>query len=372
MRKEIYRMDRDEAVRFLARAPMIHVASTTPSGAPILRTVHGVVVDGAVAFHGAPAGEKMEAVGREAVVSAEEVIASIPSYFIDPERACPATTYFHSVQVHGPLEEVTDPAAKARVLDALMTKYQPEGGHVPIDADHPLYRKPVAGLLVLRVLLERLDGKAKLGQNRGPAELGQVLEGLWQRGLPDDPRAVDLVRAANAERLAQAGMPLAVPPFLAAPEGVTLLCAPAPHHAEQAAALLADAYWNQGLSPATIAAAHLGATAWVAALDTRGDLIGSARAISDRAKRAWIYDVIVTPAWRKHALGRALVRLLLDHPAVRHVATVHLHTRDQQRFYEKFGFVVTSHTPPTPGGPSFPRSEMLLTRPAPSPSARLS
>ena len=155
---------------------------------------------------------------------------------------------------------------------------------------------------------------------------------------------------------------LLVPPFLAAPEGVTLLCAPEPHHAEQAAALLVDVYWNQGLSAATIAASHLGATAWVAAIDPSGTLIGTARAISDRAKRAWIYDVMVTPTWRKRDLGRALVRLLLDHPAVRQVATVHLHTRDQQRLYEHFGFVVTSHTP----GPPFPRSEMQLTRPSTS------
>lgn len=363
MRKEIYRMDRDEAVRFLARAPMIHVASTTPTGAPLIRTVHGVIVDGAIAFHGAPAGEKMETIGREAVVSAEEVLASIPSYFIDPERACPATTYYHSVQVHGLIEEVTDPAAKARMLAALMAKYQPEGGHIPIDDEHPLYRKTVAGLLVLRVPLERLDGKAKLGQNRSAAELGHILERLWQRGLPGDPRAIDLVRAANAERLAPSGeAPLLTPLFLAAPEGVTLLCAPEPHHAEQAAALLVDAYWNQGLSAATIAASHLGATAWVAAVDSSSTLIGTARAISDRAKRAWIYDVMVAPTWRKRDLGRALVRLLLDHPAMRHVATVHLHTRDQQRLYEHFGFVVTSHTL----GPPFPRSEMLLTRPGPS------
>jgi nitroimidazol reductase NimA-like FMN-containing flavoprotein (pyridoxamine 5'-phosphate oxidase superfamily)/GNAT superfamily N-acetyltransferase len=358
MRREIYRMGSEEAVRFLARAPMIHVASTTPSGAPLIRTVHGVVVDGAIAFHGAPAGEKTETIGREAVVSAEEVIASIPSYFVDPERACPATTYYHSVQVHGPIEEVTDPAAKARVLGVLMAKYQPEGGHVPLDAEHPLYRKPVAGLLVLRVSLERLDGKAKLGQNRSAAELGHILERLWRRGLPGDPRAIDLVRAANAERIARSSEGPLVAPFLAAPEGTTLLCAPEPHHAEQAGALLVGAYWNQGLSAATIAAAHLGATAWVAAVDQSGTLIGTARAISDRAKRAWIYDVMVIPTWRKRDLGRALMRLLLDHPAVRRVVNVHLHTRDQQRFYENFGFVVTTHTPGPP-----PRSEMQLTRP---------
>jgi len=35
------------------------------------------------------------------------------------------------VQLHGTLEAVEAPADKARVLAALMAKYQPEGGHLP-------------------------------------------------------------------------------------------------------------------------------------------------------------------------------------------------------------------------------------------------
>src|SRR5262245_47264502 len=108
MRKEIYRMDRAGALAVLARAPVVRLATTAADGRPLLRTVHGVVVDGAVAFHGAPAGEKMEGLRRATVLAAEEIIAQIPSYFVDPERACPATTYYLSVQVHGPLEAVDD------------------------------------------------------------------------------------------------------------------------------------------------------------------------------------------------------------------------------------------------------------------------
>ena len=126
-----------EALALLERSPLVHLATTDAEGGPILRTVHGVVVDGALAFHGAPAGEKLAALGRPVVAGAEETIAVIPSYFFDPTLACPATTYYRSAQLHGVLEEVTDRHAKARVLAALMRKYQPEGGHAPIDADDP-------------------------------------------------------------------------------------------------------------------------------------------------------------------------------------------------------------------------------------------
>jgi ribosomal protein S18 acetylase RimI-like enzyme/nitroimidazol reductase NimA-like FMN-containing flavoprotein (pyridoxamine 5'-phosphate oxidase superfamily) len=330
MRKEIFRMPRPEAEALLGRAAVVRIATTRVDGAPVLRTVHGVVVRGAVAWHGAPAGEKLEAVGRAAVVAAEEVVAAVPSYFLDPERACPATTLYRSVEVHGVIEEVTCADHKAEVLQALMEKLQPEGGHVPIDAGHPLYARAVAGILVLQVGLGQLDGKAKLAQNRTPAERARLLEKLWERGLPGDPAAVELLRAANP------GTP--EPSFLAAPAGAALVCAPAPGDAEDAADLVVDAYWNGDMTRAAIVCAHLGSAAWVGARDATGRLVATARAASDQGKRAWIYDVMVAPAWRGRGLGEAVMRLLLEHPAVRRVRRVYLATRDAQRFYSRLGF----------------------------------
>ncbi|APR75801.1 Histone acetyltransferase HPA2 [Minicystis rosea] len=330
MRKEIFRMPRLEAEALLARAGVVRIATTDGAGEPVLRTVHPVVVRGGVAWHGAPAGEKMETIGRTAVISAEEVVASIPSYFLDPERACPATTLYRSVEVHGAIERVDDPEHKAEVLQALMAKLQPEGGHVPIDAQHPLYQKAVAGILVLRVSLERLDGKAKLAQNRTPSERVRLLEKLWERGLPGDPAAIELIRSANPD------MP--VPAFLAGPEGSVLACALDSRDADAAADLLEGAYWNTDMSRADVVRAHLGSPAWVGARDASGRLIATARAISDQGKRAWIYDVMVAPAWRGRGLGERLVRLLIAHPAVRCVQRIYLGTRDAQSFYARLGF----------------------------------
>src|SRR4051794_24993814 len=146
-RARFFAMSRGEAMELLAAAPVVHLATTTPDGAPVLRTLHPVVVDGDVCFHAAAVGEKAQSLGRAAVVSAEEVVASIPSWFVDAERACPATTLYRSVQLHGTLEAVDDRDHKARVLAGLMEKYQREGGYVPIDPAHPrfdeLYAKAV-------------------------------------------------------------------------------------------------------------------------------------------------------------------------------------------------------------------------------------
>ncbi|HSO39436.1 MAG TPA: pyridoxamine 5'-phosphate oxidase family protein, partial [Labilithrix sp.] len=110
MRREDYRGSEEEGRALLARARAVQLAMVTEAGAPLLRTFDAVVDDGFLAFHGAPAGEKMEGVGRPVVAGASETVASIPSYFVDPERACPATTYYVSVQAEGVLEQVDDPA----------------------------------------------------------------------------------------------------------------------------------------------------------------------------------------------------------------------------------------------------------------------
>lgn len=343
-------MDRASAVALLARAPVVHIGSTTADGEPVLRVLHGVVIGDHVLFHGAPAGEKMDVVGRRAVISAEEIVASIPSYFVDPERACPATTLYRSVQVHGTIERIDAPHLKAAMLAALMKKHQPEGGHVPIDAEHPLYKKAVAGVLVLGVSLERLDGKAKLGQNRTPAEIGRLLELLWMRGAPGDAAAIELVRAANPSAV--------VPSFLAAPADTTLVCALGEADADEATALLVGTYWCEGTAPDRIRRSLLGSSAWVGARDRAGALVATARASADGARRAWIYDVIVADAWRGRGLGRALMRLLLEHPTVRGAETVLLRTRDAMKLYEPFGFQ-TRHVHRT-DGPEV--HEMILRR----------
>lgn len=343
-------MPRAEAIAMLARAPFVRVATTTARGEPVLRALNVAVIDDRVVFHGAPVGEKTEALGRDAVVSAEEVVASIPSYFVDPQRACPATTLYRSVQAHGTLDVVEDPREKARALEALLAKHQPEGGFVPIAHDHPLYQKAIASLLVVSVSLERLDGKSKLAQNRTPDEQRRIIESLWRRGDEGDASAAFAVAAANPKT------PL--PDFLRAPEDLRLDGGAGASDAAACADLLADAYWNDRFTRDEVLRSHVESRAWIVAREARGRVVASARAISDGAKYAWIYDVIVAPDLRGKRVGDAVVRLLLDHPAVRRARFVRLGTKDAMSFYAKMGFIETTALPPRP----YRSTEMVLVR----------
>ncbi len=342
-RERFFRMARAEALALLADADVVHLATTTPDGAPVLRTLHPVVVDGDVCFHAAAVGEKAEALGRAVVLSAEEVVASIPSYFVDGERACPATTLYRSVQLHGTLQAVDDEGGKARVLAALMRKYQPEAGHVPIDPAHArydeLYGKQVASILILRVRADDVDGKAKLMQNRSPEERRAVLEKLWERGADGDVRAIELVRAANPDT--------PTPAFLQTSLPVTLHCALEARDVDAAVAMLAPEYWNDLHPPERIAGAIAGSSLFVGAR-VDGKLVACARALSDGHKYAWIYDVVVAPEWRGCGLGQRVMRLCLEHPRVRGAWRVLLQTRDAQPLYRKLGFIEVGEAPPRP------------------------
>ncbi|MEI8254776.1 MAG: GNAT family N-acetyltransferase [Deltaproteobacteria bacterium] len=350
MRRAEFAMPHEQALAFLAAQPVVRLAGATSDGEPILRTLNTVVHDGWLAFHSAPKGEKTGLLGTKVVASADETVAVIPSTFLGPERACDATTLYQSVQAHGVLEAIESPDAKAAILQALMEKLQPGGGYAPIDADHPRYRSAVKGLLIAGIRLTRVDGKAKLAQNRTADERVRLLDALWLRGAPGDLRAIELIRSANP------GTP--PPAILTAPAGTTMHCHLEPGDAREAAALLAGAYWNDRFTLADLELAHTGCQAWVGARDDEGRLIATARAVSDGGKYAWVYDVFVTEARRGIGLGKALMRAMLAHPAVRPARRVMLGTRDAQGLYAGFGFVPTGSLPRRP----YVSTEAVLVR----------
>jgi ribosomal protein S18 acetylase RimI-like enzyme/nitroimidazol reductase NimA-like FMN-containing flavoprotein (pyridoxamine 5'-phosphate oxidase superfamily) len=350
MRRREFLGTRELAEQLFGSAEVLHVAGTDEAGQVVLKTFHGVVDDGWVWFHAAPAGEKTLLLGREVVVSVEEQVARVPSFFLDAQRACPATTFFRAAQVRGVLTALEAPEAKARVLQRLMEKLQPEGGFTPIDAASPLYAAAVKGLLIAGVSLEAAVAKVKLGQNRSGEVRAAIVEQLWRRGAAGDARAVEAVLEATDTP---------VPAFLRGPGDVRLHAALDERHLDQAVALLRGTYWNDVFSEAELRRAHLGSSAWVGALDDSGALVATARAIADGGKYAWVYDVCVAEAWRNRGLGQAVMRLLLDHPAVRSCRRVRLGTRDAQSLYRRFGFVDCA----TVSRP-YATTEMLLVRAA--------
>lgn len=325
-----YAAGSDEALRLFREARFVRFAWADSDGRPYARSVNAVVVGDAICFHGGDRGEKLDLVGRRAIAVVEEVVAQVPSYWVHPRNACPASTYYESAFAEGVVRRIEDLGRKAKVLDAIMHRFQPEGGYEPILPTEPRYAGVLRELLVVELVPERLVAKRKLGQKRSAAEILRVLEGLWARGEAGDCRAIRRVAEANPSRPR--------PGFLEGGAGTQLCVAPDRADAEAVAALLDGAYWTAGMRTDEHVRAHLGSPAWIVARDADGRVVASARAVSDGGRYAWVLDVIVAPAFRGRGVGRALVARLLDHPAVRGLRRVGLATKDAAPFYASLGF----------------------------------
>lgn len=338
MVKAAFQMSESEVLSLFARQRHMRLSGATAQGEPVLRTVDHVVLDGKVYFHCGAHGEKMQLLGRPVVAGVERVVAEIPSHFLDPERACPSTTYYESAMLHGTLRAVEDPHRKAATLEALMQSRGYGGTYAPIDAQDPRYAAVVRSLLVATVVVDWSCGKRKLGQHRSGRDVGKVLAGLWRRGERGDLEAIEQIRRHHPAD------PL--PGCLRAPDGLRLCVAPGARHARETALLLQGQYWTHGLRASQLEAAHRGSAAWLVFTDgPGGKVVASARANTDGATRGFIYDVIVDPEWRQRGLGSALMQRLLDHPMLREVALLRLQTADAQPFYRQLGFQAAAEDP---------------------------
>lgn len=108
--------------------------------------------------------------------------------------------------------------------------------------------------------------------------------------------------------------------------------------------LSTDAYWGRWRSRADIDAQL--ASAWrvvgVYRTDT-GEQVGFGRAVSDGVAFAYLADVFVLAEHRGHALGKQLMRCMIDEGPGRDFRWV-LFTGDAHGLYEQFGFAAPDAT----------------------------
>ena len=197
-RRELESNDRALFTEVAARAEVGHFVIVTAEGWPRAIAVNFCAVDERIYFHGALAGEKHDAVagGAERVGFTMNLPHSmIPSTWTAPGYACPATHFFKSVEIKGCCMLVEDPVEKAGALQALMAKYQPEGGFDLIDPEEPRYAKALAGVGVYRIDPQSWTGKVKFGQNEPTRLRRRFVAELRRRGRP-----VDLQTAAEIEK----------------------------------------------------------------------------------------------------------------------------------------------------------------------------
>jgi GNAT superfamily N-acetyltransferase len=77
----------------------------------------------------------------------------------------------------------------------------------------------------------------------------------------------------------------------------------------------------------------------------QGKQIGFARIITDYTEFASLWDVFIDEGHRKQGLGKALMRFVLEHPALKGIFRWFLMTEDAHGLYQKYGFKTEAYNP---------------------------
>jgi uncharacterized protein len=136
--------------------------------------------------------------GSSCVFEIGDVLAYVPSYWEDEHNASGADIYHRTVVVEGAAELVVTPDEVAEHLRSLLSRYQPEGRYVAVDAGNGMYAGMLRRLTLVRLSIARARSKFKLGQQR-PVDMRQrIIAELRQRNRPADQTAAEAVSRAIA------------------------------------------------------------------------------------------------------------------------------------------------------------------------------
>ena len=121
----------------------------------------------------------------------DEVLGTIPSYWVDPDNAIMATAYHRTVIFECDATVSGDAGELAAQQMRLLARYQPEGGFRPVAPDDPMYRGAIEHIAAVRLDVRACRAKFKLAQNRPANVRTQIVEALRKRGRPGDERAAE-------------------------------------------------------------------------------------------------------------------------------------------------------------------------------------
>lgn len=75
----------------------------------------------------------------------------------------------------------------------------------------------------------------------------------------------------------------------------------------------------------------------------KGEQIGFARWVTDKATFGWLCDVYISTAYRGLGLSKKLMAFMIFHPDLQGLRRYQLATLDAHRLYEQYGFKALEH-----------------------------
>jgi len=161
-------------------------------------------------MHSYPIGEKIQNIKRNSRVGFEvdSYVCFLPSYYFHPTDASQADTLYISVVIKGTASVIQDNDEKAIALNALMAKYQTEGGYESLSSN----MRSVKEVAVLKVVPTDLRGKYKIGQHWIPKYRLHMARNIVEREREADAKRI--LKIMGIEMTEEGGLKVVKEPIM--------------------------------------------------------------------------------------------------------------------------------------------------------------
>jgi len=182
---------KEKITEFLNSEATGRIASTDANGFPQIIPMNFVFVNDVVYMHSHTRGEKLDNIRQNNKVGFEvdRNLEFLPSYFFHPTDASVADTLYISVVIKGRAYIVDDKEEKTLALNELMNKYQPEGKYQMLSPEMDVLN----GVAVIKVVVNSLHGKYKIGQNMKNAEKIALGENIFERNSKTSKETLEIM-----------------------------------------------------------------------------------------------------------------------------------------------------------------------------------
>ena len=173
---------KDKIIEFLNQQETGRICSIDKDGYPQIIPMNFVYTNDAIYMHSHIKGEKLENIAKNPKVGFEvdQSLEFLPSYFTHPTDASQADTLYISVVIKGTGSIIIDRKEKTMALNALMEKYQPEGGYESIRPEMEV----VDEVAIIKVSPITMRGKYKVGQHLDKRSRVELARRILERKSP--------------------------------------------------------------------------------------------------------------------------------------------------------------------------------------------
>jgi nitroimidazol reductase NimA-like FMN-containing flavoprotein (pyridoxamine 5'-phosphate oxidase superfamily) len=173
---------KEKITHFLNSEHIGHFTTIDSEGFPFTAPMNFVYYNDSIYIHGFPKGEKYDNIihNEKCGFEVSNELAFLPSYFFEPKNDASKTdTLYVSVVIKGTASLVSNAELKCAILNAMMEKYQPEGGYEKLTADMATVR----GVGMIKITANSITGRYKMGKYWNDSEKLQIAQRIMKRAV---------------------------------------------------------------------------------------------------------------------------------------------------------------------------------------------